>query len=315
MTEDQYFNTLQKVPSLPNVGISEKLAEQIINPLINKGYETQYTKLNNLIGGLKMGSFMVIGAEQGRGKSLLVLNLLLDMHTKGIKSCYIDIENYGQKTWRRLLMINYQLDNASIDKLSKEEILQMANSINNISWYEETHLTPLVDENTRLKDVALQLINDRIDEGHKVFVIDPFSRFCEDSPENSMYEEGVFAGELADLSVKRNVCIIVVHHLRKGGKNIRAKSESDVEEVDYAVPTLESFRGSSKIIDRATEVVGLVRFPKDGDIDKVQVRILKSRTGSTGDFYLEFDKRTLTFNNQYEHPLIQIFKGNAVAID
>lgn len=308
MNKDDHYKKLSKAPLLENTGITEEVARLIIDPLQDKGYPTQFTAINDAIGGLKQASFMVLGAEQGRGKSLLALNLILEQCRNDIKSCYIDIENGEPQTWKRLLMINYQLDSVSIMQSSVEEIKQMADDIKNLSYYNEKHLYALLEKEQVIKDVTLKLIKERASDGYKLFVLDPFSRFCEDDPRNELHEEGTFAGQLADLAREKNICIIAVHHLRKGGKNKRVKDESELEDdTDYAVPTLEGFRGSSKIIDRATEVIGLVRFPKQIGGDTVHIRILKSRTGKTGDVLLDFDSKTLTFTERERTNLEKAF--------
>jgi len=300
MNQEEHYEAI-KPPLLPKRGISDEVAEMIINPFMNKGYPTQYTQLDGLIGGLKEGGFIVLGAEQGRGKSLFALNLILEQHRNGIKSVYIDIENGEPQTWKRLLMINYQLDGVSVMELSKDQVKEMASGIDNVSYYNEKDLYSQITEGKVLKDVTIDLIKEQSKEGYKIFVLDPFSRFCEDDPRNELHEEGMFAGMLADLARELKICIVAIHHLRKGNKNKRVSNESEIEAEDYALPTLEGFRGSSKIIDRATEVIGLVRFPKPVGRDVANIRVLKSRTGQTGHFYLDFDIKTLTFEeDQYK---------------
>jgi len=307
MKEKRHYEDISKAPLLENTKISSEVAKAIIDPLQDKGYPTQYASLNENIGGLKHGSFIVIGAEQGRGKSIFALNLLLEQCRNGIKSCYVDIENGEPQTWKRLMMINYQLDSATIMGMTVGKIKKLAGGIENFSYYNESHIARLVTESKPKRNVILDLIRQRIDDGYKVFVIDPFSRFCEDDANNELHEEGIFAGHLADLAREKEICIIAVHHLRKGNQNKRVQEESEIVESDYAVPTLESFRGSSKIIDRATEVIGIIRFPKQTGADIVNMRILKARTGRTGHFFINFDKVTLTFVEPFIDPIKRLF--------
>ena len=73
--------------------------------LNGKRISTGYPKLDIILGQLDPGDTIILGGETGVGKSLLAMNIAVNIARQGEKVLYIDLEN-GEKTGiKRLLSI------------------------------------------------------------------------------------------------------------------------------------------------------------------------------------------------------------------
>jgi len=89
------------------------------------------TGLNNsfdaMLGGVARQEYIMIGAERGAGKSLLVNNMFINQYESGNTSVYFSIEMTGRETLERsmamLAGVNYQ--NLKKNALTPEELLKV----------------------------------------------------------------------------------------------------------------------------------------------------------------------------------------------
>lgn len=310
MNTKSHLEKLNQVPPLPGSDelgsiIDLDAAKDIVDPLRIKGFSTQFKSLNEAIGGIKLKSFTVVSAEQGMGKSLLALCISLKLAEDGIKCLYFDMENGQELSVERLIRIRNQLDKVTLANTTPEKIVEFARDIPNIAYFSPFKLSKMLvkeqetDEMYKLQDLILDTIRAKVKEGYKIFVIDPYSRVCEDAASTESFDEGVLAGRLSDITLELNIAIIAVHHLRKGNKSRYIKSPEEADDKTYVLPSMEAVRGSSKIVDRATDVWGLVRFGRESKKEQnALLMILKNRTGTVKNVKIQYDPNTLTFYEQ-----------------
>ena len=94
-------------------------------------------------------------------------------------------------------------------------------------------------------------IERRIEEGNdmnfKIFIIDNLWKISWDANENTRFEE--ISSRLQDIKNKHNICIILLHHLKK---------PTDKKD-QYRIWGISWFRWSQKVIDNATQVIEIWR--------------------------------------------------------
>lgn len=325
MNSQSHLDKLNQISSLPESDelgsiIDLEAAKDIIDPLRIKGYPTQFRGLNDAIGGIKLKSFTVISAEQGMGKSLFALCISLKLADSGVKCLYYDMENGQELSVERLIRIRHQLDKKSLANTTADKIVEFAKEIPNIAYFSPFRLSRMLrdkqvsDDTYKLQDLILDSIRAKAKEGYKIFVIDPYSRVCEDAASTESFDEGVLAGRLSDITLELNIAIIAVHHLRKGNKSRYIKNASEADDKTYVMPSMEAVRGSSKIVDRATDVWGLVRFGSESSREQqALLMILKNRTGALKNLKIQYNPDTLTFyevDNPFNSDLFKYLGGN-----
>jgi len=305
-----YENHLKQINETMPLVDGDKLADNfsledtknLLNPLRVKGYGTQFPDLN-IVGGLKEESLIVVVADSGVGKSIFTIGLVLHQLDRGLGCVYLDLENGKSRTVERFLRVKGQYDQDTLLGLTEEDVMQQVQSLGKLDYLSPIQISGLTaelkktDETIRVRDVLKRKIIEKVKAGYKIFVIDPFSRACEDNAGTEFFDEGTLAGELADMAENLKIVIIAVHHMRKGNRTVYIKNQDELEEKSYVMPTGESVKGSAKILHRATDVWGIVRFREENNpIEGAILAILKSRTGELRNIKLEFDKPALTFN-------------------
>lgn len=266
-----------------------------------QGYELPYKDLNKLIGGVRLSTCTILAGATNMGKSIVSLNLAVDLAKSNVPVCYIDLENGFPEVLERVVRIWYGLTGDFFDKEENmEDFNRMLKDAHDLEILSHEILKPFAKQkNSTLTSVLKAVVDNRAKKGYKVFFIDPLQALEESIDQSkSLNEQGKIIEDLKDLSQKHNVAIIINHHIRKatnGGSNYLTALE-DVEEPRYRIPNLDDIKGSAKITDFATDVWAMVRTnsaKKLADKGRTLFRVLKSRRKGTGDVRMYIDMSTL----------------------
>lgn len=295
--------------------------DKILNKDRAKGMSTGYGSLDDIIVGLKAGECIVIGGDTGMGKSAFGANILVNVSKRNIPSCFIDLENGEAVSYMRLMSLWFDKTMEWFDKdENREKMIEMKKELSlNIVYYSKEHLIPMGFRENGIA-VIESVVKGEIRHGVKLFLIDPLQTIEQsDNPQQNFNLQARFIESLKDLAQKHEVTIMVLHHLRKtsysASKTLTASEVASVTKNLYRKPTLEDFKGSSKITDTATSVWGILR-PKDDPNQKLResfwVGILKNRSGRLGEINLRFHEDTLKITEKDNFsPKFSIFKGFA----
>lgn len=273
----------------------QDLAKKIYSPQALEGLSTGYSELDAVSGGLKTGELLVLGGTTGTGKSLLGLNILLNLVRRGIEVEYYDLENSDIVSHQRLVSIWTGRNRLSFIEKTAEAAIAMDEYTEFLSYFDHEFLRA---KNETLFRRVLQFANA---SRARVILIDPLQSLEEEvDGSRALNEQGKVIRELKELAQKKNKTIIVCHHMRKTA--VRSgdwvTDLEDASEQRYQIPALEDMRGSGKITDYATDVWGIVRTSgsklKMGR-GQTLVRVLKNRTGLKGDVKMFFDEDSLRF--------------------
>jgi replicative DNA helicase len=295
--------------------VTDEIAGRIVDPTRIKGYPTGFEDLDIMVGGIRLGAFIVLTAGTGTGKTLLALNILMNLSQQGIKSTVFDLENGIDVTLQRLIRMKYQLNgDFFLNEADKKMIRELSDGINNIQYYDAETMRGISGE-TELDKVS-KVIKARAEDGDKVFLVDPLNGLIKaGSSSESTAQEGQCARQMKRLVEEYGVSIILCHHLKKGGRaGEYVENLDEVKEAKYVVPTLEAVRGSSQVVEWATDVWGLIRTHASVEKElrgKAVLKVLKQRTGLTGDVKLDFDEDTLSFRSSEKSILEKVFGSDA----
>lgn len=279
----------------------KKIVDRFFDEEWSRGLPTGYKKIDDIAGGIKLGSTTIIAGATGMGKSLLSLNILINMAKSGRKVTYFDLENGSEVSKKRILKAWYGLkEDFFADKGNADNALEMLLDTEESMEYwnhEELYKWGLTEKGISL---IVEMIKTSKSE---VFLIDPLQAL-ETKADNQLYQEqGVITRKFKEIAQEKGKAILICHHVRKStsGGGVWVDDIDDVEGIKYRLPTLDDLRGSGKISDFATDVWSMVRTassPTKEGRGKTLLRILKNRVGSTGDVKLFFDEDTLQFRQQ-----------------
>lgn len=282
---------------------SKDTEESIIDRIFDKGrlqgYKVSIPPLNDLIGGIRLGTLTILAGSTGMGKSLVSLNIANDLVNAGVPVFYADLENGAEETIERIIRIKHGLPEEYFrDETNKEDNLSKIKQLDCFDYMTHSFLEVIQYERLGIK-AFLSLLQVQVDSGAKVIFIDPLQALeRENNKDNAYNEQGQLVKELKEFAQRNNVAVIVNHHIRKSiSSNGQFVMDLDDEiVVKYRIPNIDDLRGSGKITDYATDVWAVVR--KAGATDKVEkgkmlFRVLKSRRKSVGDCKLWLNVGTL----------------------
>lgn len=271
------------------------------------GIPTGYQKIDKKTGGILGSSLTILAAQTGIGKTMVFLNFLENI-SKLKKVAYLDLENGVNETLERLIRIkNKMTKEYFVDPANREEIVKLSKSgFENFSY---------VSSNEKIRDrKKLDFkLNELVDKGVEVFVIDPLQII---DGGQDLAVSGEIVKDLSDFSKRFNVAVMLCHHFKKpqggGGKFI--KSVEDVEEHQFLDPTMEDIKGGAIITDTAENVWAITRNVLADDPlvkSRILLKILKCRNNAEaqGLYGLFFDHQTLRVYETQEQ-LSFYFKGS-----
>ena len=303
----RYYNLNKETPEEKNVGLVKTIAS-IFSKNVNKGFATGWKELDRVLGGgIKTTKLYVLGAENGEGKSIFALNVLLSLSNSGVKSCYFDLENGATEMNKRILQINWALPDEYLDDddnmFDANTRLEELYKAGNFVLFDNNHFLGLSGND---KHNLLEFhISELATKGFKVFVIDHLQTLEEGASDsnNAFLQIGKVVEDLKNAAINEDVAIIILHHLRKPAGTTARKDIFNFaveEDNQYRDPRKEDFKGTSKIIDYATNVIGITkkRNVPVGECHQSMIKILKDRSNGENEdkrVYLEFDISTKSF--------------------
>lgn len=277
-----------------------------------KGESTGFPAIDKLIGGLRSRTCTILAADTGMGKSLLAIKILTNIAKRGVKVCYFDLENGKATSLPRIVGIWFGLKTTWFrDNANKKEMVDKAKELTNFAYFSHEKLYPLgfADQGYEL---VMKMIDKLAKSGVKVFLIDSLQNFeMMVSKREAKNIHDVIIKKLMEFAQERDVSILVCHHSRKSesGAGTWIKDIGDARKVMYKMPTLDDIKGSSGIVQTASDVWGLVRT-KHASIERDQgnsiLAVLKNRNGREGFVELYLDTSTLEFE---ESDPIKAFNG------
>ena len=277
MTDDEKLELLDvatdtvaqsKVDTAPKDGIihimdaGKELAEVEEEKGKFLGLSTGYKTLDKKMGGLEQGSVVLIGGETSNGKSMLSLNIALNVaSSKGGFSnvLYLSLEMTRKQVWKRVAAIT----GMTPEDLTSELDFSLQESFN----IDYGDLEPLIKKATE-------------QNGCELVVLDYLQYMGRGMTEK---EVAKMSQVIKRLALKYKICFMVIVSLRKAGADVKNKRKwYDIE--------VEELMGTAALGYDADVVAITSRKNMDNVFiaDKFYVKVLKTRNTR-----LDFDDRII----------------------
>jgi replicative DNA helicase len=212
------------------------------------GLSTGYTTLDAKMGGLEPGSVVLIGGETSNGKSMLALNIALNIARDMTNVLYISLEMTRKQVWKRVM----QITGLDSQRLADELDFSVQESFN----LEYNDLEPLVRK--------------AVDEnGCEIVFIDYLQYLGRGMTEKEVAKMSQVVKRVA---LKYNVCVVVIVSLRKSGVgSANARKWFDIE--------VEELMGTAALGYDAdcVAITSRKNLENEFDHEKFYVKVLKTR--------------------------------------
>ena len=260
---DIITDKVAKVDTAPKDGIVHiKDALDEINEVENEkgkflGLSTGYTTLDNKMGGLEKGSVVLIGGETSNGKSMLSLNIALNVAKEMNNVLYLSLEMTRKQVWKRV---------QAITGFDKEQLIsELDFSVQESFNLDYNDIEPLVKKATE-------------ENGCELVVLDYLQYMGRGLTEREVARMSQIIKRLA---LKYQICFMVIVSLRKAGADVKNKRKwYDIE--------VEELMGTAALGYDADVVAITSRKNMENAFDpaKFFVKVLKTRNTR-----LDFDDR------------------------
>lgn len=237
--------------------------------------KTYYPSIDNLIGGLQGGNYMILAGSTGMGKTAMALNLVLNMARHNKKILLFSLEMTTDELLGRIIAseINISSENIRNRNLTPPE---MDKYIAYISSYKFTQLQNLITipATTNLSIAKIEEIARK--SKADIVYIDYLGLIKGDTNKTSAYEEiSNISRRLKLLAIETNKPFVVLHQLNRDNKSRMDKH-----------PTLSDIRDSGKIEQDADFITFVYRpayFDPTQDKTNMEFMVAKARhTGGAG---------------------------------
>lgn len=280
-----------------NISLNNYLPEFKLNynnkykdPDLKQGYLTQYKYLDFITNGFGKNDLIIIGAETGGGKSLLLANLANNMwmgknnifsktFSKGLNILYFSLEMSYDQCFNRALasladVSSYGIRDANLNKTEMLAIKQVTEFIEKFPYHYQVVDVP--------RGETVEGIEEKFKECCETFrpdivfvdylgLLDSSEKISED-----WLKLGVIAGKLHEFARANNVCVVTAAQLNRKSKN---SSESDIG--------IHRFGRSSLMLHHATLGMIIESRPDEHTYGDMAIHIVKNRNGALGSFTLD----------------------------
>ena len=290
---------IENSSSTDTKSLIELYSENINNWQGNTGQrnliKTQFTDLDDLLGGFTQGEFIVIGARPSLGKTQLLINLSLNISkTNPLLYFTFDLSDY-------LLTSRFisTLSNIPIQRILQNDLLAEEKAlIASISKELAEHKIYINGGSiSSLNTFRIQCQDQIQKNGVKVIMVDFLQMITSNKFRNNREQEvSNFSRELKNIAKENNVVVIATSQLSRG---VEYRKESKV-------PQLSDLRESGSIEQDADKVIFIYRPEYYGinndamgeTLDgETHLYIAKNRIGQTGMVKIRFSLNSTTFTN------------------
>ena len=293
--EKRIFDIAQKRVGGAVVPLETVLHEvfEMIENRGQRGLETGFLDLDDMLNGLQNGEMIVIAARPSMGKTALGMNIIEGIAAeRGIPSVVFSLEMSKQQLAQRMLCSRGKIDSHKLRKgmLQSHEYQQLATVVGQLAkapiWVDDSAcLTPL---ELRAKARRLKLQHDI-----RCIMIDYMQLMDNPGPENRQQQISEISRAIKAVAREINVPVIAISQLNRASEGREGHR-----------PRMSDLRESGSIEQDADVIMLLHRedyyrmSEPDFQPDNVaEIIIAKQRNGPTGTLKLFFDTKCTRFEN------------------
>lgn len=258
------------------------------------GLPTGLIELDNLLGGLQAGQFIVVAGRPGSGKSSFALRLLEESGLKEKKPIILfTMEVTSQQVVQNLLCSHAHVNSHLLRRgaISNEDIQKLLTAANAF------HTTPiLVDDSVALTPFDLRTKARRLKSDYDIqlVIVDYLQLMMMKDADNREREIATISYSLKNLAKELNIPVVAMAQLSRAAEHREPKQSK---------PKLSDLRESGAIEQDADVVLLLYRDelhnPDSEHQNICEIHIAKQRNGPTGMVKVSFLKEFTRFENLY----------------
>ena len=272
-----------------------------------RGISTGFPELDRITGGLMPGQSYLLFADTNVGKSVLAVNIVVDLAARGYRTVYFDLENSMDMSMERMmfaankgavLLHDWRVAVEDKDEKYMRQCMEALRPLlPNLYVWDLNKLNDRFGE--ILWEGVKKCIDEAIDSKAQVVVIDHLHYF---SPSETDYAVlGEVSRHLNNLAAIHNIAVILVAHTRKGLLSSDKKGK-----VEALRPTIDFINGSSLIAKHFKNIIALRRnVASEEPLERCEtfVYVDKTKFGPSGSFQLRYNEDTLCFQDpKQDHP-------------
>ena len=261
--------TLSKLNDLEDVVAMGDLYDKRINSVKLK---TGFKSVDNLLGNMQGGDFIIMAGATGMGKTCVMLNFATSMAKQGLNVLLFSLEMNKEQLLNRIvsaetgIYANKYRNNSFTDEEAKKYFDYMySDELNRLNIQTCTEYKITVD---RIKNIALSTNCD-------VIFIDYLGLISSTSSKMSSYERvSEISRELKLLAMELDKPIVCLHQLSRA-----ADARTDKR------PLLSDLRDSGKIEQDADSIIFVFRpayYTPEGNKNEMTIIVAKNRHSSIG---------------------------------
>jgi replicative DNA helicase len=294
-TELQYSasNDAKSIAGLVAETMQQLKDEANQNAIIKSGFDD----LDRLIGGFRLGEFVVVGGRPSMGKTLFLVNLSLNI-SPSFPTLYVTLDLSEFLLTSRFISSVSGIPTCKIleHDLNDEEKNRLSTIGNEFA---KRQLLIYDSANSSIAALKANCMKQIQENGVQVIIVDYLQLIT--SHQHRKYREfevSFISRELKKLAKEHNVCVIASSQLSRNVENRTGFHNKR--------PQLSDLRESGAIEQDADKVIFIHRpeyygFTEDCEgnsiINLAEIRVSKNRNGRLGNFYLSRDNNFTNFRN------------------
>ena len=249
---------------------------------------TGFKKLDSAIGGFKLRTMSIIGANSGVGKTAFSLNIIWNMLKAGYDVTFLSLEMTGVDVFFRLAsrIRNLRTDDILSGNISDDELNKVAEVFSILKNHKNFHISDARITTREIRQAA-QIPSDK----PKVIFIDhlTYIKKLNENLETRIHIANT-TREITEIAKNTNAAIICLAQLNRSNKQRSDKR-----------PDMSDLKESGNIEEDSNTILLLHRDDyhdldlAGGDVSETKIIIAKNRDGGNGVIDMNFYKGVQTF--------------------
>lgn len=254
----------------------------------NHIYETGFFDLDKATNGLHKQELTIIAARPGVGKTAFALNIAERLASKGIFTYFVSLEMSKEQLGNRLIASKTNIDSHKLrsgwlEKKDWGEIGKIAGQLSELKMIIDT-------KSKTIQEIEIRATELKENKNIGLIVID-YLQLLKSKNKFNIREQEVaeISRNLKLLSRDLNIPVIALCQLNRASETRRR-------------PILADLRESGSLEQDADNVIFIYASEEEKEkqtpIIETELIIAKQRNGATGTIKLNFNRKTMTFNNR-----------------